>query len=81
MIGDDLLIKVNDTQNEIEKHVDYISCDDSLKDLEIYFSATDCQYTAARVTSSENRKRRKILNLYLEVELLTKIESIFIPLL
>ena len=40
LIGDDLLIKVNDTQNEIEKHVDYISCDDSLKDLEIYFSAT-----------------------------------------
>lgn len=38
-INDDLLIKVNDTQNEIEKHVEYISCDEKLKGIVVYFSA------------------------------------------
>ena len=53
LIGDDLLIKVNDTQNEIEKHVDYISCDDSLKGLEIYFSATKLEQIFSSLKGEE----------------------------
>lgn len=37
---DDLLIKVSDTQNEIEKHVEVQECDEKLKNSEIFLSAS-----------------------------------------
>jgi len=37
---EDMLIKVSDTQNEVEKHIEINNCNENLKSIEIFISAT-----------------------------------------